>query len=133
MKSFTYGKKVRLSASFEVALSRTVQALKSHGFGVLTEIDVKKTMKTKIDVDFKKYAILGACNPHLAHEALTAEEDLGLLLPCNVVVYEEDDGATVAMLDPKLMSSVTSNPTLAEVAEKAGALLDEALKEIELS
>ena len=133
MNAIAYGKKVKLSDDFETALQKTVDALKEQGFGVLTEIDVKKTMKAKIDVDFKRYVILGACNPRLAHQALTAEEDLGLLLPCNVVVYEEDGGSVVSMLDPKMMSTVTENPALADVAKKAGALLDKALAKIKAS
>jgi uncharacterized protein (DUF302 family) len=132
MNAITYGKKIKVRDDFETALQKTIAALKAQGFGVLTEIDVKKTMKAKLDLNFKRYVILGACNPRLAHQALTAEEDLGLLLPCNVVVYEQDGGGSVvAMLDPKMMSSVTANPALADVAEKAGALLDKALAEIE--
>jgi uncharacterized protein (DUF302 family) len=130
MEKFAYGKKVVVPGSFEGTLEKTVAALKSQGFGVLTEIDVRATMKAKIDVDFKKYVILGACNPRLAHQALSAEEDLGLLLPCNVIVYEQDSGCVVAMLDPEMMSGVASNPALADVAREAGERLDLALAEI---
>lgn len=90
-----------LEIGYEQALQRIPDALKSEGFGVLTEIDVKATLRKKLDVDFRKYKILGACNPTLAHQALQASLDVGVLLPCNVVVYENDDGnATVLAVDP---------------------------------
>lgn len=115
-----YGMVVHLDAPYEEAIARTTAALQTEGFGVLTEIDVRATMKKKLDVDFPKYVILGACNPNLAHQALTAEPQLGLLLPCNVIVYEADEGgATVSIVDPAQMLSVADNPALQPVAGEA--------------
>jgi uncharacterized protein (DUF302 family) len=104
-----------------VALAK--EALGAEGFGVLTEIDVRTTLKKKLDVDFRNYVILGACNPPLAHQALVAEPDIGLLLPCNVVVYEDDGDSVVLILDPLSMLNVVENPALEPVAEEAGARL----------
>jgi uncharacterized protein (DUF302 family) len=100
---------------FEAARERIEGALKEEGFGVLTEIDVKATLKKKLDVDFRKYAILGACNPPIAHQALTAEIGVGLLLPCNVVVTEDDGGnAVVSILDPGMMVKLLPDPARLE-------------------
>ena len=107
MESFEYGTRVETSLSYEAAVQATVDALKEQGFGVLTEIDVKATLKKKIGAEFKRYVILGACNPNLAHRALQSEESLGLLLPCNLIVYEEGDGSVVSALDPGMMATVT--------------------------
>ncbi|MGK7311308.1 MAG: DUF302 domain-containing protein [Candidatus Longimicrobiales bacterium M2_2A_002] len=105
--------------SFEEADRRVRDALQEEGFGVLTEIDVKATLKKKLDVEFPKYEILGACNPPLAHQALQREADIGLLLPCNVVVRETDDGRTVVeALDPVQQLSVADNPELPELANE---------------
>lgn len=114
-----YGMVVHLDAPYEEAIARTTAALQSEGFGVLTEIDVKATMKKKLDVAFRKYVILGACNPRLAHQALTAEPELGLLLPCNVIVYEDNGGSTVSIVDPAQMLSVADNPALQPIAGEA--------------
>jgi len=108
-----------LNLSYEAALEKVTAALKAEGFGVLTSIDVKETMKKKLDVDFRKYTILGACNPPLAHKALTACPDVGLLLPCNVIVYEEGDGAVVNIIDPISMTNFIQDPALESVAEEA--------------
>jgi uncharacterized protein (DUF302 family) len=116
---------VRLETDFETALQRTIAALKAEGFGVLTEIDVKDTLKKKLDVDFRPYKILGACNPPLAYKALSADANVGLLLPCNVTVQAGEAGETlVGLVDPLSMMSVISNPTLEEVANDARARLE---------
>ena len=108
-----------LNLPYESALEKVTDALKSEGFGILTSIDVKETMKKKLDVDFRKYTILGACNPPLAHKALTARPDVGLLLPCNVIVYEEGDTTVVNIIDPISMTNFIQDQSLAAVAEEA--------------
>jgi uncharacterized protein (DUF302 family) len=117
------GLRVRLTRPYQEAVALAKEALGAEGFGVLTEIDVKATLKKKLGVDFYDYVILGACNPPLAHQALTAEPDIGLLLPCNVVVYEHDGGSMVLILDPLSMLDVVHNPALEPVAKQAGARL----------
>lgn len=112
-----------LSISYEKALEKVIEALKAEGFGVLTSIDVKETMKKKLDVDFRKYTILGACNPPLANRALTARPDVGLLLPCNVIVYEDGDSTIVNIIDPMSMVNFISDPGLEEVAKEAAEKL----------
>jgi uncharacterized protein (DUF302 family) len=114
-----YGFRTRLDMPYKEAVERTTAALKEEGFGVLTEIDVKATLKKKLDADFRKYVILGACNPPLAHRALQAELDIGLLLPCNIIVYEEDDGSVVSIVDPLSMLGVVDKPQLEPVAREA--------------
>jgi uncharacterized protein (DUF302 family) len=118
-----YALRLSLSLPFAQAVERTVAALKEEGFGVLTEIDVKATLKKKLDIDFREYVILGACNPPLAHRALTTELEIGLLLPCNVLVYGEDAGSVVSIMDPLSMFSVVENPELQPVAAEARARL----------
>lgn len=113
--------------AFDEALERVTGALSDIGFGVLTEIDVKATLKEKLDEEFKAYRILGACNPGLAHRALTADDNIGLLLPCNVVVAETDDGAEVSFLRPSSMLSLAGNEDVMPVAEEAEDLLRKAL------
>jgi uncharacterized protein (DUF302 family) len=108
-----------LNLPYEAALEKVTEALKAEGFGILTNIDVKETMKKKLDVDFRKYSILGACNPPLAHKALTARPDVGLLLPCNVIVYEEGDATIVNIIDPMSMTNFIQDPALDAVAEEA--------------
>jgi uncharacterized protein (DUF302 family) len=106
-----YGFSAALDVPFEEAIERTTAALKEEGFGVLTTIDVQQTLKQKIDVDFERYVILGACNPHLAYRALQADHDLGLLLPCNVIVHEHDGKSVVAAVDPAAMLGVAGEST----------------------
>jgi uncharacterized protein (DUF302 family) len=120
----TYGFGTTLAAPFEEAIERTRAALKEEGFGVLSEIDVQATLKAKIGVDFERYTILGACNPHLAHRALQAEHDLGLLLPCNVIVHARDGGSAVSIVDPDAMLGVVDNPALQEIAREAKVRLE---------
>ena len=128
MSDAEYGIVRHVAVGYEEAVALTREALKEQGFGVLTEIDVKKTMKEKIDVDYKPYVILGACNPHLAHKALLAESDIGLMLPCNVVVCEEGPGAaTVQAISPMSALGVVDNDELKDVANQAEAKLTAAM------
>ena len=122
---YGYGKKV--DYGFGEARARIEEELKKEGFGILTEIDVRATMKKKLDIDFRNYLILGACNPPLARQALDREREIGLLLPCNVIVYEDDDGKTVvsAMNVEVAMGSVV--PQLMDLAGQVGAKLKAAI------
>lgn len=113
-----YGFSKTVDLPFEQAIEKVTTELKNEGFGVLTTIDVKETLKQKINVDFKKYTILGACNPPYAHKALQAEEELGLLLPCNVIVYEKDDKTQVSFFDPMVMTKVIDNEEMITIAEE---------------
>ena len=115
--------RTKLTIPYDQAIEQVTAALKTEGFVILTEIDVKATLKKKLDVDFRRYVILGACNPPLAHRALSTALDIGLLLPCNVIVYEDDGGTAVAILDPLAMLSVVDNPDLGTVATEARAKL----------
>ncbi len=114
-----YGFSTTLALPFVEAMARTKAALKEEGFGVLSEIDVQATLKEKIDVDFERYVILGACNPQLAYRGLQAEHELGLLLPCNVIVHDHDGGTMVSIVDPAAMLGVADNPALREIADEA--------------
>ena len=119
------GLTVELKTDFDSALQRVTDALKTEGFGVLTEIDVKATLKKKLDVDFRPYKILGACNPPLAHRALTADPQIGLLLPCNVVVTQNtEDTVEVSLVDPISMLGIVTNPDIEPVAQEARARLE---------
>jgi uncharacterized protein (DUF302 family) len=119
----TYGFGTTLAVPLDQAIGQVTDALKAEGFGVLTTIDVAQTMKQKLDVDFEPYVILGACNPALAHRALTAEHEIGLLLPCNVILHTHGATTRVAIADPIAMLGVVANPILAEVAQEARARL----------
>ena len=123
-----YGISRELDLAYDEVVTRITAALKEVGFGVLTEIDVKATLKKKLDVDFRRYVILGACNPPFAHQALSAELEIGLLLPCNVIVYEtEKGGSVVAVLNPMVAMGVVGNPVLDELAEAVTAKLKNAI------
>ena len=123
----SYGIAVTVDSGFDDTVARVRDALAGQGFGVLTEIDVKATMKAKLDADVDPYVILGACNPPRAHRALTAEPSLGLLLPCNVVVRSTDAGTVVEAIDPMTMVQFTGNPDLQAVADEATAKLTAAI------
>jgi uncharacterized protein (DUF302 family) len=133
MQETDYGLRISLNLPYEQALTRATSALKEQGFGVLTTIDVQQTLKAKLARDFRKYVILGACNPPLADRALHAELEVGLLLPCNVIVYEESPSTTVvaAMAPLAALGIVGNNPALAEVAQEADKRLRTALVELE--
>jgi uncharacterized protein (DUF302 family) len=132
MQETTYGLKITVPLPYEVALSRATEALKEQGFGVLTTIDVQETLKAKLNRDFRKYVILGACNPPLADRALSAELEVGLLLPCNVIVYESGSSAVVAAMAPlAALGIVGENQALASVAREADQRLRAALSAVE--
>ena len=127
-----FGIRKSLRVTYDEALIRVPEALKSEGFGVLTEIDIQATLKQKLGVDFRRYKILGACNPPFAHEALQTELAAGLVLPCNVVMYEGDDQrAVVIAVDPTQTVAATGNPTLAKLAEAVKDKLTCALDRLE--
>ncbi len=120
-----YGFDVKFKGSFDNAVTRVTEELQKEGFGVLTEIDVKAVMKKKLDLDKRPYKILGACNPVLANKALTAEADIGLLLPCNVVVREnEDKSVTVAFMDPSAVLTLVELPSVHELAAEVKGKLE---------
>ena len=127
--SSAYGFRAAIDAPFDAAVEKVTAALKEQGFGVLTEIDVKKTLQEKLGAEFRRYVILGACNPPLAHRALSSELEIGLLLPCNVIVYEPDEGGSVvSMIDAGAMMSVVHNAELASVAEEVRGKMRAALE-----
>ena len=119
-----YGFSTTVSMDVDRAIERVTDELKKEGFGVLTTIDVQDTLKKKLDVQFKRYTILGACNPPFAHQALEAEEEIGLLLPCNVIVYEQGDRTTVAAFDPMIMSTILEKPGIQPIAEQVKQRLE---------
>ncbi|HEX2550024.1 MAG TPA: DUF302 domain-containing protein, partial [Nocardioidaceae bacterium] len=112
----SFGKAITVDVPFEEAVAKVRGALKDGGFGVLTEIDVTATMREKLGADIEDYVILGACNPPLAYSALGVDRSIGLLLPCNVVIYGEDDGSVVEAMDPEAALGIVGNPSLTEVA-----------------
>ncbi len=122
-----YGFSKSLTISFDEAITKVTEELKKEGFGVLTTIDVKETLKKKLDVDFPKYTILGACNPPFAHKALLAEEEIGLLLPCNVIVYEKEGTTRVAAFDPMVMSAILGNRQMEEISDQVKTRLQRVL------
>jgi uncharacterized protein (DUF302 family) len=125
-----YGISTTVDLHYEAAVERVREELGKEGFGVLTEIDIAATLKKKLDVDFRPYVILGACNPPLAHQALSAETDIGLLLPCNVVVYaaDEEGRSVVAAMDPQAALSLADNPQIEGVAKDVRARLQRVLE-----
>ena len=124
-----YGFSVTVPLAYDTAVEKTRAELAKEGFGVLTEIDVKKTMKQKLDADFRPYVILGACNPPLAHKALTAERDIGLLLPCNIIVYAADDPkrSVVAAMDPVAALSLAGKAEIEPLAREVRERLERVL------
>jgi uncharacterized protein (DUF302 family) len=134
MKETRYGMGIEVALPYEAAVERAVEAFKQEGFGILTTIDVKQTLKQKLDRDFRRYTILGACNPALAYRAFQAELEVGLLLPCNVIVYESDTPgrSVVSALAPMAaLGIVGGNPDLKDVAREADERLRRALKALE--
>ena len=119
-----------LDVPFDAAVERATAALGERGFGVLTTIDVKATLKKKIDVDFRPYTILGACNPGFAHQALQAEPHIGAMLPCNVIVQEVEGGVEVAAVDPVASMASVENSSLGEVATQVRAMLQEVVESL---
>ncbi len=122
-----FTRRIDLDATYDDAIGRVKDALKDQGFGVLTEIDVRQTLKDKLDIDIDPQIILGACNPQLAHRALEIDPRIAALLPCNVVVRTENGRTVVEALDPKLIAEVPRNPALAPIAEEAGQRIQAAL------
>lgn len=119
MKLTNYGFSKVINLGFEQAIEKVTEELKKEGFGILTEIDVKETLKKKLDVDFKPYKILGACNPPFAYKALQEEEQIGLMLPCNIIVYVNDNSETVvAAINPKASMHVIDNQILLKIADQ---------------
>jgi uncharacterized protein (DUF302 family) len=124
MNKTNYAYSVKTDLPFDQAIAKATDELKKSGFGILTEIDVKDTLKKKIDLDFRRYRILGACNPHLASKALSAELEIGLLMPCNVIVYENDDHtATVSFLSPKAQFEATGRDDMGPLIDEAEGLI----------
>ena len=127
----TYHFSTMVDLSFDAAVAATIESLKRHGFGVLTQIDVKDTLQEKIGVDFRPYLILGACNPKMAYEALTLEDKIGTMLPCNVVVQQRDgDKVEISAVDPVASMSAIENPGLGKVAGQVRDLLKQVIADI---
>ena len=125
-----FGMRKETRSSYDEVLSKIPDLLKAEGFGVLTQIDVKETLKQKLGVDFRRYKILGACNPPLAHQALSAETEIGVMLPCNVIVYEDDRGkAVVVAIDP-MQTVAAQSPKLAEIAGEVRQRLSRVLEKV---
>jgi uncharacterized protein (DUF302 family) len=128
MMSYYFAKSV--TYSFDEAITRVIEELKKEGFGVLTEIDVKETLRKKLNVDFRRYKILGACNPPFAYQALQAEEYIGAMLPCNVIVQEKNNGAEVAAVDPVASMAGVKNDQLAPIAAQVRKKLETVIKSL---
>jgi uncharacterized protein (DUF302 family) len=131
MEKTQLGFRKTLKSSYEEAIEKVTQALKKEGFGILTQIDVKDTLKKKLNVNFQKYIILGACNPSFAYQALQAETEIGLLLPCNVIVYQNDSGETVvSAINPQSAMSMIDNPKLGQIATQVATKLKAVIKNL---
>ncbi|MFZ3157098.1 MAG: DUF302 domain-containing protein [Smithella sp.] len=126
----TYGFTKILAMPFETVKEKIIESLKKEGFGILTEIDIGAKFKEKLGIDFKKYVILGACNPPYAHKAILAEEDIGLLLPCNIILYEKDNGTALAIIRPKVAMQMVNNESLKNLANDVEAKLENVFKSI---
>ncbi|MGA3243267.1 MAG: DUF302 domain-containing protein [Bacteroidota bacterium] len=126
----SYGFSKQVSLSYDKAVEKVTEELKKEGFGVLTTIDVRDTLKKKLDVDFYRYVILGACNPPFAYKALQAEEQIGLLLPCNVIVYEKEGKTIVGAFDPMSMTKMVENEALKSIAEDVATRLQRVLNSL---
>ncbi|HFC04102.1 MAG TPA: DUF302 domain-containing protein [Rhizobiales bacterium] len=126
----TYHISKTVDLSFDNAIERVTAVLAENGFGVLTTIDVKATLKKKLDADFRPYTILGACNPNLAHSALEAEPHIGTMLPCNVIVQENADGVEVSAVDPMASMQAIENPSLGEIATKVRGMLEKVVADV---
>jgi uncharacterized protein (DUF302 family) len=127
----SYSIRKEIDLSYEETIKKVTQELQKEGFGVLTEIDVKETLKKKLDIDHNKFMILGACNPPLAHQALSAEPEIGVLLPCNVIVYETDEGKTVvSAIDAKTMFSVVDREDVLPIAEEVSRRLQKVINNV---
>jgi uncharacterized protein (DUF302 family) len=126
----TIGMRRVTKSSFDELLAKVPEALKAEGFGVLTQIDVKETLKQKIGVDFRRYRILGACNPQLAHQALQSELEVGVMLPCNVIVYEGDDGKAVVVAVDPMQTVAAASPRLAPIATEVRQRLTRVLEKL---
>ncbi len=125
-----YGFSKTVNMPYEQAVEKITEELKKEGFGVLTEIDVKETLKKKLNIDYKKYKILGACNPPIAHKALQLEQELGLLLPCNVIVYEKEGKSVVSVFNPMIMTQLLDNKEMELIAEEVKGKLLAALERV---
>ena len=125
-----YGFSKKVNYNFDEAIEKVTEELQKEGFGVLTEIDVKATMKKKLDVDYPKYQILGACNPPLAHKALTVDPEIGLLLPCNVIVYEKEDAVHVSAIDANAMFKVVDRDDVQPIADEVNKKLQAVIQNL---
>jgi uncharacterized protein (DUF302 family) len=125
-----YGFSKTVSLTYEKAIEKVTEELKKEGFGVLTSIDVKETLKKKLNVEFQKYIILGACNPPFAHKALLADEQIGLLLPCNIIVYEKEGKTHVSIFDPMIMMKIVEDENIRPIAEEVKTKLERVLKAV---
>jgi len=128
--SMDYGFSKTVALSYDETVSKVTDELNKEGFGVLTTIDVKDTLKKKLNVEFRRYVILGACNPPFAHKALLAEEQIGLLLPCNVIVYEKGGKTVVSAFDPMVMTKIIDNAAVVPVAEEVKTRLQRVIERV---